>query len=181
MDEISLVRYNQDNIFNNHILTIINSITSNIQAVNDDHVITKAHVDHIRNDNERNRRDLGISFFNEEVDLVKNNQDNDFNDNQLTNVNSITVNRESTANNALAIEKYFDDELDKNTVLRLNQTQENYLKVSVSNDTHNLTKYDKIQITDTTITKAPNNGGYRLQQWTIKCNDKTNNGKIQIL
>ena len=26
--------------------------------------------------------------------------------------------------------------------------------------------------------KAPNSGGYLLQQWNIKCNDKINNGKI---
>ena len=28
--------------------------------------------------------------------------------------------------------------------------------------------------------KGPNNGGYLLQNWNIKCNDKNNNGKIQI-
>ena len=33
-------------------------------------------------------------------------------------------------------------------------------------------KYDKIQITDTTTTKTPISGGYLLQIWTIKCNDK---------
>ena len=37
-------------------------------------------------------RDLGLFFYNEEVDLVKNNQDNDFNDNKLTNIDSTTVN-----------------------------------------------------------------------------------------
>ena len=71
VDESSLVRINQDNDFNNNNLTNINSITLNIQAVNDNQVITKAYVDQFHNDNERNRRDLGISFYNEEVDLVK--------------------------------------------------------------------------------------------------------------
>ena len=71
--------------------------------------------------------------------------------------------------------------MDKNTVLRFNQTLENYLKVSVGNDTNNLTKYDKTQITDTTIIKYPNKGGYLLQSLIIKCNDKNNNGKIQNL
>ena len=35
------------------------------------------------------------------------------------------------------------------------------------------------QITDTTKIKYPNTGGYLLQNWVIKCNDKNNNGKIQ--
>ena len=56
---------------------------------------------------------------------------------------------------------------------------QNYLKISVGNNTYNLTKYDKIQIKDTTIIKSPNTGGYLLQNWVIKCNDKKNNGKIQ--
>ena len=64
-------------------------------------------------------------------------------------------------------------------MLRFNQTLENDLKVSVGNDTYNLNKYDKIQITDTTIIKYPNTGGYLLQNWVIKWNDKNNNGKIQ--
>ena len=55
---------------------------------------------------------------------------------------------------------------------------ENFLKVSVGNTTYNLTKYDKIQVTDTIIIKAPNNGGYLLQNWVIKCNGKNGNGKI---
>ena len=53
------------------------------------------------------------------------------------------------------------------------------MKVSIGNDTYNLTKYDKIQITDTTVIKSPNSGGYLLQNWKINCNDKNNNGKIQ--
>ena len=53
------------------------------------------------------------------------------------------------------------------------------MKVSVGNDTSNLTKNDKIQITDTTSIKYPNTGGYLLQNWNIKCNDRNNTGKIQ--
>ena len=74
-----------------------------------------------------------------------------------------------------------DVELDKNTVLRFNQTLQIYLKVSVGNDTYNLTKYNKIQITDFTVIKNPNSGGYFLQNWVIKCNDKNNAGKKQSL
>ena len=85
VDELSLIRIDQDNDFNNFNLTKRNSITLKTQAVSDNHVITKAYVDHFHTDNERNRRDLGIDFFNESSELVKNNQDNNFNDNTLSN------------------------------------------------------------------------------------------------
>ena len=75
--------------------------------------------------------------------MVKNNQDNDFNDNKITNIDSITVNRNPSSDNELSTKKYIDDELDKNTILKFNQTLENYLKVSVGNDTYNLIIYKK--------------------------------------
>ena len=151
----------------------------NKQAENDDEVITKAYVDQFHPENERSRRDLGIDFYNESSDIVKNNQDNDFNYNKLTNINSITINNNPTDYNHVSNKNYIDDELDKNTIVRFNQTLHNYLKVSVGSSIYNLTKYDKIQLIDTTIMKHPNSGGYLLQNWNIKCNDKNNNGKIQ--
>ena len=144
----------------------------------DNHVVTKAYVDEIHNDNERIRRDLRLSFYNEEVDLVKDNQDNDFNHKKITNINSITANREPTSNNELANKKYFDESIGDGNVLRFNQTLENYLKISVGDETHILTKYDKTQITDTTNIKTPNTGGFLLQQWNMKCSDKFNNVRI---
>ena len=117
-------------------------------------------------------------FYNEEVDLVKNNQDNDLNDNKLTNIDSITVNRNPTSDNELANKKYIDDELDKKTILRFKQTLQNYLKVSIGNDTYNLTKYDKIQITGTTHIRSGNSGATVLQGWKIICNDKNNDSKL---
>ena len=179
LDESSLVRNSQDNDFNNNNLTNINSITLNTQAVNDNQVITKAYVDQFHQENERSRRDLGIYFYNESSDLVKNNQDNDLNDNKLTNANSITINNNPTDYNHVSNKKYIDDELDKNTTVRLNQTLQIYLKVSLGSNIHNLTNFDKIQLTDTTIMKHPNSGGYLLQNWNIKGNDKNNNGQIQ--
>ena len=178
IDESSFVRNNQDNDFNNNNLTNINSITLNKQAENDNEVITKAYVDQFHNDNERNRRDVGLSFYNEEVDLVKNIQDNDLNDNKLTNMNSITINYNPTDDNHVSNKKYIDNELDKNTLVRFNQTLENYLKVSVGNDTYNLTKYNKIQIVDTTEIKFPNEGKYLLQKWNIIFSDINGNGKL---
>ena len=48
-------------------------------------------------------------------------------------------------------------------MVRFNQTLQNYLKVSVGNNTYNLTKYDRIQIIDTTTIKSSTTGGYLLQ------------------
>ena len=42
IEEISLVRNNQDNDFNNYKLTNTNTVILNTQALNDNHVITKA-------------------------------------------------------------------------------------------------------------------------------------------
>ena len=80
IDEPSLVRINEYNDFSGYNLTNINSITLNTQAENDNQVITKAYVDQFYQENEQSRRDLGIDFYNESSDFVKNNQDNDFTD-----------------------------------------------------------------------------------------------------
>ena len=74
--------------------------------------------------------------------------------------------------------KHVAKELEKSTILRFNQTLQNYLKVSVGNDVYNLTKYDRNQITDTNIIKTGNAGGYLLQQWNKKCKDINNSRKI---
>ena len=67
---------------------------------------------------------------------------------------------------------------ESSTLVRFNQTLQNYLKVSVGNDTYNLTKYDKIQITDTTEMRYPNIGSDLLQKWYIKCNNKNDVSKV---
>ena len=117
----------------------------------------------------RNKWDLSSVF---------NDQDTELDNNKLTNLDSITVNRNANLDNELASKKYIDDELDKNTVLRFNQTLENYIKVSVGNDTYNLTKYDKIQLTDVTEMRYPNIRSDLLQKWNIKCNNENNQSRI---
>ena len=174
IDRPSVVRNNKDNDFGNYKLTNIKTITLNKQAENDDEVITKAYVDQFHRENERSRRDLGIDFYNESTDLVKNNQDNDFNDNKLTNIKLITINNNPSKDYEVSNKKYIDDQLDKNTFVRFNQTLQNYLKVSVGNNIYNLAKYNKIQIIDTTEIKYPNVGRDLLQKWNIKCNNKNN-------
>ena len=111
--------------------------------------------------------------------MVKNNQDNDLNDNKLTNLDSVVVNREPTSDNELANKKYVDGSLGGGNFLRFNQTRENYLKVSVGNDVYIFTKNNKYQLTDTTVMKTGDTGGYLLSYWKCVCNDKNNNGRIQ--
>ena len=178
INEVSLVRNNRDNDFGNYNLTNITSITLNKQAENDNEVITKAYVDQFHQENERSRRDLGIDFYNESSDLVKNNQDNNFNDNKLTNINSITINNNPTDENHVSNKKHIDDSIAEGTLLRFNQTLTNYLKVSVANDIYHLTKYGKNYVTDLTEMRAPNTGLCLLQRWKIICKDKYNNSKI---
>ena len=127
IDETSLIRNNKNNDFGNYNLTNINSITLNNHPINDNEVVTKSYVDQFHNDNERSRRDLGIDFYNESNILVKNNQDNDLNDNKLTNIDSIQVNRNPSLDYELANKKYIDDSIAENTLLRFNQTLTNYL------------------------------------------------------
>ena len=97
---------------------------------------------------------------------------------KLTNLDSIKLIRDPTSHKELANEKIIDGELDKNTFLRLNQTLENYLKVSVGNDTSNLSKYDEIPFTDTTFIRNSKTGGYVLPLWKTYCNDRNGGGKI---
>ena len=92
-----------------------------------------------------------------------NDEDNQFDNNKLPHLDSVTANRNPTSDNELSNKKYHDDSIGEGNILRFNQTLQNYLKVSVGNDTNNLTIYDKIQITDTTINKYTNTGGYLLQ------------------
>ena len=70
-----LVRNNQDNYFNNYRLTNISSVSVTHDAVEDNDLVTLGYVKSLHEDNERNRRDLGLQFYD---NLVKNNQTNDF-------------------------------------------------------------------------------------------------------
>ena len=54
-----------------------------------------------------------------------NDQDKDFDNNKTTILDSVSVNRNPISDKELVNKKCLDDELDKNTVLRFNQTLEN--------------------------------------------------------
>ena len=102
VDEPSLVRKFQNNDFNNNNLTNITNITLNKQAENDNEVTTKAYVDQFLQENERSRGDSGIDFYEKTSDLVKNNQDSSLNDKKLTNLDSVTINRNPTSDNEVS-------------------------------------------------------------------------------
>ena len=108
-------------------------------------VITKAYVDQFYQEEELHRRDLGIDIYNQSSDSVKSNQGNDFNDKNLSNIDSLTYNRKPSLDNEVTNKKYVNDTIEESTILRFNQTLENYLKVSVGNATYILTKHDEIQ------------------------------------
>ena len=64
IDELFLVRNNQDNDFNNHNLANKNNITFNTQTVNDNQVVTESYVDQFHQENGQSRRDVGLRFYN---------------------------------------------------------------------------------------------------------------------
>ena len=179
IDQSSLLRLDPDETpdLDNQYSIILNSTLTEPKTIME--IPTKPYIDSLQEENERSRRYLGIDFYDESSDLVEKNQSNDFNDNIILNVRSIQINDDPSNDNHVSNKKYIDDELDKTTIRRFNQTLQNYLKLSVGNDTYNLTKYDKIQLTDTTVMKSGNTGGYLLPYWKIICNDKNGNGKIQ--
>ena len=94
---------------------------------------------------------------------------------KLTNIDSITVNRNLTSDSEVKNKKIVGDAIGERTIVRFNQTLQNYLKVSVGKDVYNLTKYNEIQLIDTTIIKQ-GNGQYLLPRWKVICNDKNTNG-----
>ena len=178
IDESSLLRLDPDEKLN---LEEGDSILLNSALTSPKTIIelpTKSYIDSLHEENERNRKDLGSDFYDESNELVKNNQDNDFNDNKLTNIDSITNNRNPTADNEVSKKNYIGDELDEETIVRFNQTLQNYLKVSVGVDTCNLAKYDKRNITDITEFRNPNTGQILLQKWMLKCLKKSYNAKV---
>ena len=69
-----------------------------------------------------------------------NGQDIEFDDSKLTNLYSITVNRNSSSDIELANKKYVDDSILEGRLVRFNQRPEDYFKVSVGNDNYKLVK-----------------------------------------
>ena len=79
----------------------------NTQAENDNQVVTKAYVDQFHQENERSRRDVGLDFYDESNNLVKNNEDSDPDDNKITNINSFTIINNPTDDNHVSNKNVF--------------------------------------------------------------------------
>ena len=160
---------NQDSI-------ILNSTLTDPKTVIE--IPTKAFIDSLHEENERSRRDLGIDFYDESGDSVKNNQNNDFNDNIILNVASIQINNNPTNDDHAVNKKFIDDEIDTNTIVRLNDnSHDHYLQVRVNTLPYNLQIYNKTQIIDNTKMIFPNTGYDLLQNWKIVCNNRHGEGK----
>ena len=81
-----LVRINQNNDLKIHFSTNIPKTTLNFESFDDNHATNKSYVDYLPA-HDINRPKLSV---------VRNDQDNDFNDNKLTNINSININKNPT-------------------------------------------------------------------------------------
>ena len=139
----NLVRRDRDNEFDNHSLYNVSSISVTSQAVNDNELVSKAYVDSFHQENERTRRDVGLEFYDEANDLVKNNQNNDFNNNEITNVKSIQINDDPVSLQDATNKIYVDTTIDEFSIVRNNQ----------DNDLNNnqLTNIKSIEINDAPI------------------------------
>ena len=71
---------------------------------------------------------------------VFNDQANEVNNIKLTNLDSVSGNRNPKSDNEVSNKKSADDSKGEGRIVRFNQTQGNYLQVSVGNDTYNSTK-----------------------------------------
>ena len=89
----------------------------------------------------------------------------------------IVVERNPTINNGLANKNFDYDSIREVSNVRLNQTLQNCLEVSVGNTVYNLRKYNREKLVDTTFIEYPNTRGYLLQKWKIRCKDNDNNWK----
>ena len=117
----NLVRRDRDNDFDNHSLYNVSSISVTSQAVNDNELVSKAYVDSFHQENERTRRDVGLEFYDEANDLVKNNQNNDFNNYILTNIKNIQINDDPITLQDATNKKYVDTTLDETSILGNNK------------------------------------------------------------
>ena len=66
-------------------------------------------------------------------------------------------------------------------MVRLNDdSNDRFLKININNRIYNLQIYKNKVLSDTTIIKFPNNGDSLLPDWRLSCNDRNNNGNVQI-
>ena len=123
--ESSLLRLDPDEILNldeQYSIVLDSTLTSTKTIIE---LPTKKYADSLHEIN-RDRQDLSSLF---------NDQDNEFDNNKLTTLDSVTLNRNLTSDNEVSNKKHVDDSIGEVTILRFIQTLENYSKTSVGNDT----------------------------------------------
>ena len=117
---------NQDSIILKSTLTLPKTVIQ---------IPTIAFMDSLHEENERSRRDLGLDFYDESSDLVKNNQTNDFNGNNILNVRSIQINDDPSNDDHAVNIKYIEDEFitktDSNIVKKLIKTMISIITISL--------------------------------------------------
>ena len=130
VDELSLLRLvpNEKLKLDEQNSIILNSTLTSPKTIIE--LPIKSYVDSLHEIN-RNRRDLSSVF---------NDQDIEFDNNKLTNLDSITVNGKPSSNNDLGNKKYVDDSIGGGNISGFNPTLQTHLKVSVGNDIYKLIK-----------------------------------------
>ena len=159
----------QKNDSYNNSLSNLKETTLNSEPTDDNHATTKPYVDSVSG-NKTNKRDLS---------LVMNHQGIETNDNNLPEITTLSKHVYTTSDKQAAEAKYVDDNIGKGTLVTFKTTLENFLKVTVSDSVYKLRKNIRESIMDTTVIMYQNSGVYLLQQMNIKCNDKTNSGKLR--
>ena len=104
-------------------------ITFNFEPIDDKLPTTIAYAYSLSESN-RKRRDLSVMF---------NNQDNDFENDSLTYLESIRFKTKPLLDEQVSTKIHVLVELHKNTVLKFNQTKRNCLNVSIGNNVYKLT------------------------------------------
>ena len=103
--------------------------TLNIQAIDDNHVRTKAFVDHFHNENGQSSRDIGLQFYDESNDLVKINQDTNFNEFEFLNIDNLSNKSGHNLDKDLTTKQYVVDSIGKIIVLKFIQALEHYFEM----------------------------------------------------
>ena len=153
-DEPTLARKEKKKDFNNPSLSNKLQITLNSEPTDDNYVLTKAYLNSL-SENDGNREYMSTVFID---------QDTEFDKNKVIFLDSIYFDREPTLPKEVSVKKDIDNESDKNALLRFKQTLQNYHKVSVGNDIHDITKISEQEFIDTKVMKDPSQGGYLLRQ-----------------
>ena len=104
MDESSFLRLDPDEKLKLDEQDSI-SLNSKLPSSKTIEIPTKAYIDSIHQENEGNRGDLGLDFYDESNDLVKNIKKKFFDDSILTNLDRVSVNKIPLINDEVSSKK----------------------------------------------------------------------------